>query len=146
MPSALQNPEYVDKTLAQELAANRIAGPFTSSPFHSFCVSPLGLIPKKIPGDFWLIHHLSFPKGISINDGIASENMHIQYAGPGCYHDIKSTFRIIPIHKIAKCVETIEGFLKGKKSDAEGAAIIDWATKFRDECDNTRDRFSQALL
>ena len=111
--SALQNPEYVDKKLAQELAANRIAGPFTSPPFHSFCVSPLGLIPKKIPGDFRLIHHLSFPKGISINDGIASENTHVQYAsvadairlikraGPDCYlakTDIKSAFRIIPIH------------------------------------------------
>jgi hypothetical protein len=95
------------------LAANRIAGPFTSPPFHSFCVSPLGLIPKKIPGDFRLIHHLSFPKGISINDGIASENTHVQCAtvadairlikraGPGCYlakTDIKSAFRIIPIH------------------------------------------------
>ena len=113
LPSALQNPEYVDKKLAQELAASRIAGPFTSPPFHSFCVSPLGLIPKKIPGDFRLIHHLSFPKGISINDGIASENTHVQYAsvadairlikraGPGCYlakTDIKSAFRIIPIH------------------------------------------------
>ena len=82
-------------------------------PFQSFCVSPLGLIPKKIPGDFRLIHHLSFPKGMSINDGIASENTHVQYArvsdaiklikraGPGCYlakTDIKSAFRIIPIH------------------------------------------------
>jgi hypothetical protein len=97
LPSALQNPTHVDRKLEQELAANRIAGPFTSPPFHSFCVSPLGLIPKKIPGDFRLIHHLSFPKGISINDGIASENTHVQYAtvadairlikraGPGCY-------------------------------------------------------------
>ena len=50
---------------------------------------------------------------MSINDGIASENTHVQYArvsdaiklikraGPGCYlakTDIKSVFRIIPIH------------------------------------------------
>ncbi|CAB4022070.1 Hypothetical predicted protein, partial [Paramuricea clavata] len=91
LPSALQNPTHVDRKLEQELAANRIAGPFTSPPFHSFCVSPLGLIPKKIP---------------------ASENTHVQYAtvanairlikraGPGCYlakTDIKSAFRIIPI-------------------------------------------------
>ena len=87
----------VDKKLGQELAADRTAGPFTSPPFQSFCVSPLGLIPKKIPGGFRLIHHLSFPKGMSINDGIASENTHVQYArvsdaiklikraGPGCY-------------------------------------------------------------
>ena len=97
LPSALQNPKYVDKKLAQELAANRIAGPFTSPPIHSFCVSLLGLIPKKIPGDFRLIHHLSFPKGISNTDAIKL----IKRAGPGCYlakTDIKSAFRIIPIH------------------------------------------------
>ena len=113
LTSALENPTIADKKLGQELAADRIAGPFPSPPFQSFCVSPLGLIPKKIPGDFRLIHHLSFPKGMSINDGIASENTHVQYArvsdaiklmkraGPGCYlakTDIKSAFRIIPIH------------------------------------------------
>jgi hypothetical protein len=84
-------------------------------PFQSFCVSPLGVIPKKLPGDFRLIHHrhLSFPKGSSIKDGIASENTHIQYAtvadairlikraGPGEFfgkNGQKSAFRIIPIH------------------------------------------------
>ncbi len=111
--SALQNPTFVDTKLEQELAAERIAGPFTSPPFQSFCVSPLGLIPKKTPGDFRLIHHLSFPKGLSINDGIFSEDTHVRYAtvadaiklikraGLGCYlakTDIKSAFRIIPIH------------------------------------------------
>ena len=50
---------------------------------------------------------------MSINDSIASENTHVQYArvsdaiklikraGPGCYlakTDIKSAFRIIPNH------------------------------------------------
>ena len=78
--SALQNPTFVDTKMEQELAAERIAGPFTSPPFQSFCVSPLGLIPKKTPGDFRLIHHLSFPKGLSINDGIFSEDTHVRYA------------------------------------------------------------------
>ena len=41
LPSALQNPKFVDKKLRQELAANRIAGPFTSPPFQSFSVSPI---------------------------------------------------------------------------------------------------------
>ena len=112
--SALQNPQAVDMKLGQELAANRLAGPFTSPPFQPFCVSPLGLIPKKVPGDFRLIHHLSYPKGSSVNDGIAAENTSVQYAkvadairlikraGPGCFlakTDIKSAFRIIPIHQ-----------------------------------------------
>ena len=30
--------------------------------------SPLGLVPKKQPGEYRLIHHLSYPNGASIND------------------------------------------------------------------------------
>jgi hypothetical protein len=47
--SALQNPTFVDVKQAQELAAKRILGPFTSPAFQSFCISPLSLIPKKLP-------------------------------------------------------------------------------------------------
>ena len=78
-----------------------------------FVVSPLGVVPKKSPGEFRLIHHLSFPKGTSVNDGISSENSSVQYAtiqdaiscikraGRGCFlakTDIQNAFRIIPIH------------------------------------------------
>ena len=105
--SAFQNPKAVDSKLGQELAAHRVAGPFVSPPFHPFCVSPLGLVPKKVAGDFRLIHHLSFPKGSSVNDGVDSEYTCVQYArvadairlikraGPGCFlakTDIKSAF------------------------------------------------------
>ena len=37
-------------------------------------------MPKKSPGEFRLIHHLSFPKGSSLNDGISSENTRVTYA------------------------------------------------------------------
>lgn len=37
-------------------------------------------MPKKLLGDFRLIHHLSLPKGISINDGIADEDTTVHYA------------------------------------------------------------------
>ena len=50
--SALQNPEVVDAKLNKELAAHRLAGPFSSPPFSVFRVSPLGLVPKKSPGEF----------------------------------------------------------------------------------------------
>ena len=66
--------------LDKELTGNRLAGPFSSPPFNSFCVSPLGLVPKKTPGEFRLIHHLSFPKGVSVNDGIPSEDTSVNYA------------------------------------------------------------------
>ena len=88
MPSALNNQIAVDQKLAKELAAGRLAGPFIAAPFHPFRVSPLGLVPKKSPGEFRLIHHLSFPRGSSVNDGMAPENTSVHYAtvNNGRYH------------------------------------------------------------
>lgn len=66
----------------------------------------------KRQGEFGLIHHLSFPQGSSLNDGISSEFTSVSYAtvedaihiirtvGHGCFMaktDIKNAFRIIPI-------------------------------------------------
>ena len=111
--SALEHPEVVDAKLKKELDAHRLAGPFHSPPFPVFHVSPIGVVPKKSPGEFRLIHHLSYPQGTSINDGISSENSSVHYAtiqdairfiklaGPGCFlakTDIKNAFRIIPIN------------------------------------------------
>ena len=111
--SALENPTAVDAKLQRELGAGRLAGPFTSPPFKNFRVSPLGLVPKKQPGEFRMIHHLSFPKGTSVNDGIPDVETSVHYAtvddairlikqaGPGCFlakTDIKNAFRIIPIN------------------------------------------------
>lgn len=78
--SASQNPEVVHKTLAKELASHRLAGPFKSPPFQTFTISPLGVVPKKNPGEFRLIHNLSFPKGTSVNDGILPEDSSLSYS------------------------------------------------------------------
>ena len=98
--------------IKKETEALRLAGPFESPPFAEFRVSPLGVVPKKVPGEFRMIHHLSFPSGSSVNDGILSANTSVQYAtiadaislikqcGKGCFlakTDIKDAFRIIPI-------------------------------------------------
>ena len=111
--SALENPSAVDTQLGKELEAHRLAGPFQSPPLSPFWISPLGIVPKKVPGEFRLIHHLSFPKGSSVNDGIPPEHTSFHYAtmdgaikliksaGPGCFlakTDIKNAFRIIPIY------------------------------------------------
>ena len=100
--------------LDKELGAHRLAGPFQSPPFSPFLVSTLGLVPKKTPGEFRLIHHLSFPKGSSVNDGIPPEHTRVCYAttedaiqqiklvGSGAYlakTDIKNAFRILPIRQ-----------------------------------------------
>jgi hypothetical protein len=113
--SALQNTDVVDRKLSKELDAHRLAGPFQSPPFSNLRISPLGVVPKKSPGDFRLIHHLSFPKGSSVNDGISADNTTVCYAtirdairliklaGPGCFlakTDVKSAFRIIPIRPV----------------------------------------------
>ena len=65
---ALDNPEAVDAKLQKELEVHRLAGPFQSPPLSPFLISPLGLVPKKVQGEFRLIHHLSFPTGFSVND------------------------------------------------------------------------------
>lgn len=100
-------------TLKKELEAQRLTEPFRSPPLSPFWISPLGVVPKKVPGEFRLIHHLSFPKGASVNDGTPHEHISVHYAtidgaielikraGLGCFltkTDIKNAFRIIPIH------------------------------------------------
>ena len=110
--SAQENPQIVSAKLFKECQAGQLAGPFDNPPFVNFRVSPLGVVPKKAPGEYRLIHHLSFPSGASVNDGIAPEHTSVSYArvddavtmikrlGRGSFlakTDIKSAFRIIPI-------------------------------------------------
>lgn len=112
LKSAIEMPEVVDKKLKKELEAGRIAGPFVEPPFPNMHISPLGVVPKKIEGQFRLIHHLSYPNGSSVNDGIPEEYSSVQYHNiqdaisfikhlPNAFlakTDIESAFRIIPIH------------------------------------------------
>lgn len=115
LTSATENPSVVDAKIAKELEAHRLAGPFHNPPLTPFRISPLGVVPKKNFGEFRLIHHLSFPKGSSVNDGIPLEHSRVCYAtigdainhikavGTGAYlakTDIKSAFRILPINPI----------------------------------------------
>lgn len=113
LKSALTQPNITMTKLSKECDAGRIVGPFTTPPFRNFRTSPLGLVPKKDPNEFRLIHHLSHPDGSSVNDfipdscstvkyaSVGDASKTIKYIGHGCFMaktDIKSTFRIIPIH------------------------------------------------
>ncbi|KAM4794908.1 uncharacterized protein WCC33_000060 [Rhinophrynus dorsalis] len=113
LKSVLGNEHLVFDKLMREVDLGRMSGPFLSPPFQDFRVSPLGLVPKRVEGQFRLIHHLSYPKGESVNDGIDKEESRVQYAsfdralslvrsaGRGCLmakSDIKSAFRLLPIH------------------------------------------------
>ena len=79
--SALLNPSEVLKKLNSEICAGRIAGPFSSPPFTNFQQSPISLVPKSKPGEFRLIHDLSFGTagGGSVNSFIPREYCTVEY-------------------------------------------------------------------
>ncbi|KAM4031882.1 LOW QUALITY PROTEIN: uncharacterized protein ACNLHF_019259 [Anomaloglossus baeobatrachus] len=113
LKSATEFHQVLLQTLESELSAGRIRGPFSSPPFFNLRVSPLGVVPKKEPGKFRLIQHLSHPKGSSVNDGISEADATVTYvsfdravslvrqAGRGALmakSDIESAFRLLPVH------------------------------------------------
>ena len=112
LKSADQNPSIVREKIIKEIAAGRVAGPFSSIPFENFKMSPTGLVQKREPGEYRLIHQLSYPPGESLNDNIdpALCSVHytkfdnavkmVQKLGHGALlakADIRSAFRLIPL-------------------------------------------------
>ena len=90
LPSANKNPETIQTNLAKEVELGRTVGRFDKPPFINFQVSPIGLVPKKQPGQFRTIFHLSYPKtGNSINSFISKNDYSLQYTtidnGNQCY-------------------------------------------------------------
>ena len=83
LKSTLNQPAITVTKLRKECAAGRIVGPFTTPPFRHFRTSPLGLVPKKDPKEFRLIHHLSYPDGSSVNDFILDSCSTVKYASVG---------------------------------------------------------------
>ena len=115
LKSARIQPDMIDNKLDKEIKLGRIQGPFKHCPFDNIVISPLGLVEKKVKGEYRVIHHLSFPQGSSINDGIPREFATVKYSnisdaisnlvqlGKHSYmakSDIKSAFRIIPINPL----------------------------------------------
>ena len=113
LPSALAQPDIVTEKLNKELALGRLSGPYSSPPLEHFRSSPIGLVPKKKPNQFRIIHHLSYPPGSSVNDGIPDDQATVSYdtvddaikaikkVGQGCFLvklDIESAFKIVPVH------------------------------------------------
>jgi len=107
------NPHMALEKVMKEVGLLRIAGPFSQIPIPDLIISPIGLVPKSDPGKFRLIQHLSFPDGLSINDGIDPDICVVKYAsfdlavqmvvknGKGALMakaDIESAFRLLPIH------------------------------------------------
>ena len=113
LKSARIHHAVIEQKIEKELHLGRIAGPFTEKPLPNFIVSPIGVVPKKEPDTYRMIHHLSHPHGFSVNDGISEMYTKVTYATvddaiailrqlqPGAFlskTDIQSAFRIMPMH------------------------------------------------
>ncbi|CAH2246617.1 PREDICTED: uncharacterized protein LOC100494000, partial [Pelobates cultripes] len=113
LKSVRERPEVVREKLAKEVLLGRMAGPFPYPPLAELRISPLGVVPKKEAGKFRLIHHLSYPKGSSVNDDIDAALCSVSYtsfdravelvrrAGRGALMakvDVEAAFRLLPIH------------------------------------------------
>ena len=113
LKSADEFAEVIDRKIAKELALGRILGAYDVQPTcQRYRISPLGVVLKKFPGEFRMIHHLSYPEGSSVNDFIPKEISLVQYAtiqdaidfirhSPKPVYmakvDVESAYRIIPI-------------------------------------------------
>ena len=78
--SAIEFPESVSKAITTLVISQHALGPFPAPPYLNFRCSPLGSVtrPRK-PLKRRLIHHLSWPHGTSVNDGIADAEGRIHY-------------------------------------------------------------------
>ena len=113
--SLIGNVPILKQKIQKEIDAGRVAGPFNNLPFPNLEISPLGLVPKKVSGEFRFIHNLSYPEGHSINDGIPREFCTVQYQnidnavalikqfGKGCLlskTNLENAYRIIPLSPV----------------------------------------------
>lgn len=111
--SALRHADAISKKIKKELDAGRLEGPFTNIPYPSFQISPLAAVEKKEPGEYRLLHDLSFPEGHSVNDNISTEKGKTTYqtldqvittiVEVGSYSilskfDVEHAYKILPIH------------------------------------------------
>ncbi|XP_060606581.1 uncharacterized protein LOC132758891 isoform X1 [Ruditapes philippinarum] len=112
-PSVALHETFVQSKLTSEISKKRIKGPYPFPPFHNLICSPLGVVPKRSPNSFRLIHDLSHPKnGTSVNSTIPESKSHVQLEmfdhvaslvlKSGQHSliakaDIEDAFRIIPI-------------------------------------------------
>ncbi|XP_065195263.1 uncharacterized protein LOC135826586 [Sycon ciliatum] len=111
LPTAIEHTQFVQQQIADRVRRDESAGPFSVQPFHPFVCSPLGVVPKN-NGKVRLIHHLSYPDRMSVNDGINKDSFSLYYVtvddaierlqrqGTGALMaklDIRNAFRLVPV-------------------------------------------------
>ena len=110
LTSALQDPTIIENKLQRDLASRRVIQ-LQGPPTPPYICSPLGLVPKH-DGGWRRIHHLSHPRGESVNDHIPDGAGELKYtrfqeilqlvteAGRHCIilkRDVKDAFKNIPV-------------------------------------------------
>ena len=137
MCSALLHPSVVDAYISTETREGRMLGPFPPGRIEGLQINRMGVVQKgHTPGKWRLITDLSYPEGNSINDGIRSELCSLKYTsvervaraaqqlGRGALLaklDIKSAYRLVPVHPGDRNLPAIEW---------HGACYVDRALPF----------------
>ena len=111
-------------------------GSFVQPPFYNLKVSPLGVIPKKQPGESRMIHHLSFPYGGSVNDFFPAELCSVHYAS------VDDVANEAPSRKSGKMPIGNSQFAWEEESHTERAPIRYWLIEFYMLGGNCRESFS----
>lgn len=82
----------------EKCVLKQLIGPFDFPLFPNLQVSPLGLVPKK-DGNMHPIHHLPYPKNLSVNDFIGSTAFSVQYSNKDQGAEIKALAGMQKQHK-----------------------------------------------
>ncbi len=113
--SALRHKDAITAKINKELEAGRMEGPYSVIPYENYMVSALAAQEKKTPGEYRLLHDLSWPRGDSVNDEIPVEFGKTQYQtidliidsivalGPNTVlsvFDIEHAYKVLPIHPL----------------------------------------------
>ncbi|KAG9098957.1 hypothetical protein FS749_002475 [Ceratobasidium sp. UAMH 11750] len=75
----MEAPETILKDIEALTAVGRLHGPFDQPPMHDYKCSPLGTVSKHGTTKRRVINHLSWPQGLSVNDGVHDEEASIRY-------------------------------------------------------------------
>lgn len=109
----------VKTKLLKEIDEGRMSGPFAHPSFDNLRISPLWIIPKRDPREYSLVHHLSYRYDNLVNDQIDPTLSSVSYVsfdtavvklrsiGEGVLlanANIKSAFRLLPIHPDCFCL------------------------------------------
>ena len=113
LEGAQQHPDVVSDYLREEVVMGRVVGPFSPRAIPHVHISRFDVIPKGHTGKWRLTVDLSHPKDHSINDGISKPLCSLKYVtiddaikeiiqlSRGAFLakiDIKSAFRLLPVH------------------------------------------------